>query len=105
MSVLHITNGDCAAEQIRAAGLGDNVLPWRDVLHEGPVPPPATLDSLRPLRVRFLAGQGWGNPVEIAVEFESRDRMLGASPAGERGVLWLQPELDDQLQRAAILDW
>ena len=105
MSVLHITNGDYAAEQIRAAGLGDHVLPWRDVLHEGPVPPPATLDSLRPLRVRFLAGQGWGNPVEIAVEFESRDRTLGASAAGEDVVLWFEHDLYDQLQLAQILDW
>jgi len=105
MSVLHITNGDCAAEQIRAAGLGDHVLPWRDVLHEGPVPPPATLDSLRPLRVRFLAGQGWGNPVEIAVEFESRDRTLGASAAVEDVVLWFEHDLYDQLQLAQILDW
>src|SRR5262245_59136480 len=104
ISVLHITNGDSAAERIRAAGLGDNVLPWRDVLHEGPVPPPATLDSLRPLRVRFLAGQGWGNPVEMAREFESRDRALGAA-AAEQVVLWFEHDLYDQLQLAQILDW
>ena len=105
MSPLHITNGDAAAEQIRAAGLGDDVLPWRDVLHEGPVPPPATLDSLRPLRVRFLAGQGWGNPVEIAVDFERRDRALGAAAASEDVVLWFEHDLYDQLQLAQILDW
>jgi hypothetical protein len=103
--VLHITNGDHAAEQIRAAALGGEVLPWRDVLHEGPVPPPATLDSLRPLRARFLAGQGWGNAVEIAREFERRDRALGTAAAAEEVVLWFEHDLYDQLQLAQILDW
>src|SRR5919109_2595815 len=105
LSVLHITNGDHAAEQIRAAALGGEVLPWRDVLHEGPVPPPATLDSLRPLRARFLAGQGWGNAVEIAREFERRDRALGTAAAAEEVVLWFEHDLYDQLQLAQILDW
>jgi hypothetical protein len=106
MPVLHVTNGDCAAEQIRADGLGGSVLPWREVLHEGPVPPPATLDSLRPLRARFLTAQGWGHPVEIAAELESRDRTLGASAAAaEDVVLWFEHDLYDQLQLAQVLDW
>jgi hypothetical protein len=103
--MLHVTNGDSAADRIRAAGVGGHVLPWRDVLHEGPVPPPATLDSLRPLRARFLAADGWGNAVEIAAEFESRDRTLGASAAEDEVVLWFEHDLCDQLQLAQILDW
>jgi hypothetical protein len=103
--VLHVTNGDSAAEQIRQAGVGGYVLPWRDVLHEGPVPPPATLDSLRPLRARFLAAEGWGNAVEIAGEFESRDRTLGSSATEDEVVLWFEHDLYDQLQLAQILDW
>jgi hypothetical protein len=81
------------------------VIPWRDVLHEGPVPAPATLDSLRPLRARFLASQGWGNAVEIATEFEHRDRQLGASRSEDEVVLWFEHDLYDQLQLTQILDW
>jgi hypothetical protein len=33
---LHITNGDSAGSNL--TGLGSNILVWKDVLHEGPVP-------------------------------------------------------------------
>ena len=36
--MLFITNGDFAAGRIAASGLTGEILPWRDVLHEGPVP-------------------------------------------------------------------
>jgi hypothetical protein len=102
--MLHVTNGDHAAERIRAAGFTDTVLPWRDVLHEGPVPAPATLDSLRPLRARFLAG-GTITPVERARQLEERDRTLAAHAERSEVVLWFEHDLYDQLQLAQILDW
>ena len=37
-SPLHVTNGDSAANTLRQTALGGAVLPWQDVLHEGPVP-------------------------------------------------------------------
>ena len=36
--MLHVTNGDSTAQIIDARGLAGTVLPWRDVLHEGPIP-------------------------------------------------------------------
>ena len=101
--MLHVTNGDSAAERIRALGLDGDVLPWRDVLHEGPVPAPATLDSLRPLRARFLASYN-GSAVEVARELEERDRRLGVSRE-EEIVLWFEHDLYDQLQLLQILDY
>ena len=103
--MLHVTNGDAAAERIRALGLPGDVLPWRDVLHEGPVPAPATLDSLRPLRARFLAGDDNSRAVEVAQELESRDRRLGAGASEDEVVLWFEHDLYDQLQLLQILDW
>jgi hypothetical protein len=102
--MLHITNGDSAVPTIRGAGVGGEVLPWRDVLHEGPVPAPATLDSLRPLRARFLAPEG-GSAVEVARELEERDRRLGAMAGDEEVTLWFEHDLYDQLQLAQVLDW
>lgn len=102
--MLHITNGDAAAEKIRALGLGGDVLPWRDVLHEGPVPAPATLDSLRPLRARFLADDET-SAVQVAQELEARDRRLGSSLREDEVVLWFEHDLYDQLQLLQILDY
>ena len=105
MRTLHITNGDAAAGPIRALSLGGEVIAWKDVLHDGPVPAPATLDSLRPLRARFLAGRDTATAVEIAQEFEVRDRRLGASDRDEEVALWFEHDLYDQLQLVQILDW
>jgi hypothetical protein len=42
-AALHLTNGDATVPGLLATGLADTILPWRDVLHEGPVPDvPAT---------------------------------------------------------------
>jgi hypothetical protein len=103
--MLHITNGDAAAEPIRTLGLGGDVIAWKDVLHEGPVPAPATLDSLRPIRARFLAGYDSKAAVEIARELEQRDRRLGQCASDGEVTLWFEHDLYDQLQLAQILDW
>jgi hypothetical protein len=103
--MLHITNGDAAVPTIRSAGVSGDILPWRDVLHEGPVPAPATLDSLRPLRARFLAREGGGSAVDVARELEERDRRLGGMSADEEVTLWFEHDLYDQLQLAQVLDW
>ncbi len=102
--MIHITNGDSAAERIRELGLQGEVLPWRDVLHEGPVPAPATLDSLRPVRARFLAGSD-RDAGQIAQELEARDRRLGSSLLENEVVLWFEHDLYDQLQLLQILDY
>lgn len=45
---LHISNGDHAAERIRFAGITGDVVPWRDVLHEGPALNRADLPNIWP---------------------------------------------------------
>jgi len=103
--MLHITNGDAAADRIRPLGLEGEILPWRDVLHEGPVPAPASLDSLRPLRARFLASGSSGSAAaDIARSLEERDRRLGRAIAEEEIALWFEHDLYDQLQLAQVLD-
>lgn len=102
--VLHITNGDYAAGSIREALAGE-VLPWRDVLHEGPVPGGLPAEELNRLRARFLASCGWGDAAQIEAQFAARDEMLARSTAQEEVVLWFEPDLYDQLQLIQILDW
>ena len=104
MSTLLITNGDAAAEVIRAAGIEGDVVPWRDVLHEGPVPPGLSLEALRAVRARFIARQGWGTPEEVEQEFAARDAMLANAGSFDEVVLLFEHDLYDQLQLLQVLD-
>ncbi len=61
LAALHVTNGDSAADLLRATGLVRRVLPWSDVLHEGPVPDVPD-DELRRVRAAFLSD---GDPAEL----------------------------------------
>ncbi|MBD0319769.1 MAG: DUF1835 domain-containing protein [Gemmatimonadetes bacterium] len=100
--MLHVTNGDHAADQIRAAGVEGEILPWRDVLHEGPVPAGLPLRELSAVRAAFLVSQGVA-PAEAAEEFAARDRAL--EQASGEIVLWFEHDLYDQLQLIQLLDW
>ncbi|HVG44553.1 MAG TPA: hypothetical protein VM890_07480 [Longimicrobium sp.] len=103
--MLHVTNGDAAAEVIRASGVGGEVLPWRDVLHDGPVPAGLPLHELSAVRADFIAGQGWGDADELRREVQARDEALAGFGAHDEVVLWFEHDLYDQLQLAQLLDF
>jgi hypothetical protein len=112
--VLHVTNGDCTVEIMRRAHVVGDIVAWRDVLHEGPVPALGAAE-LRTVRAGFLATMGPATasrgapaPAPLAAEVEAdllaRDERLGAAiEAGERLVLWFEHDLYDQLQLLQIL--
>jgi len=54
-AALIITNGDSTVATLRAADISEPVLPWRDILHDGPVPGGLSPDELAAVRARFLA--------------------------------------------------
>jgi hypothetical protein len=102
-AVLHVTNGDSAGNTLRQTSLGGAVLPWNDVLHEGPVPavPPP---ELRAARACFLSACGWGSDTQIRHSLERRDEQLERALAERRHVvLWFEHDLYDQLQVLQIL--
>jgi hypothetical protein len=105
MADLVITNGDVAGELLRKTLLGTEVLPWRDVLHEGPVPLTDTLETLTATRIEYLADAGGGDIGAIEFELTARDRGLGMNGDFERVVLWIEHDLYDQLQLLQVLDW
>jgi hypothetical protein len=79
------------------------VLPWQDVLHEGPVPALPRQELLR-LRARFLADCGWGQREALLSSFERRDRqLLKALRDDLQVVLWFEHDLYDQLQLIDVL--
>ena len=100
--MLHVTNGDCAAAVMRAAGIEGDILCWKDVLHEGPVPS-VPRDELREIRARFLSDGGTTFDAVLR-ELVERDRRLVAGKAGEPMVLWFEHDLYDQLQLSQVLD-
>lgn len=77
--VLHVTNGDCAVAALRRAGVQGDVIAWREVLHEGPVP------------------RG-GDPLPHEI------RLAGAcGHACEEVVLWFESDVYDHLSILQIL--
>jgi len=102
---LVITNGDAAGELLRRSLPGAEVLPWRDVLHEGPIPLTGTLETLTAGRIEYLAGAGGGDIGAIEFELTARDRGLAMSGRFDRVVLWFEHDLYDQLQLLQLLDW
>ena len=57
--ILNITNGDSAVSIIEQAGITGDILPWRDVLHDGPVPAGLSLEALSKVRTQFIVESGW----------------------------------------------
>jgi hypothetical protein len=89
---LHVTNGDSTVRGIAQTGLPGRILPWRDALHEGPVPDVPD-DERRRIRAAFLG-------VSPAV-FAERDGILDAHPGDF--LLWFEADLYDQLQLVEVL--
>jgi hypothetical protein len=102
--MLHITNGDSAGGTLLLAGVPGEVLAWKDVLHDGPVPAGLSLGELTLVRAEFLAGGG-GDLEAIRGDLEERDRRLEGFRGHEEVVLWFEHDLYDQLQLIQILDW
>ena len=97
--MLHVTNGDSTVEGLRQAPVVGDIVAWRDVLHEGPVPALSAAE-LRTVRARFLDGP----TAAVEADLRARDERLGAALAAEeRVVLWFEHDLYDQLQLLQIL--
>ena len=84
--------------------IGD-ILPWRDVLHDGPVPGGLSLAQLGPVRARFLSQVGWDDEARLLHAFKSRDDVVERYDEYENVVLWFEWDLYDQLQLLQLLDF
>ncbi|MDH3326883.1 MAG: hypothetical protein OEM38_09230 [Gammaproteobacteria bacterium] len=105
MTTLNVTNGDSVIQIMQQAGIGGDLLPWRDVLHEGPVPAGLSLQEMSEVRVKFIANQNWAKLDEVREWFHYRDNLLSNFRNYERVVLWFEHDLYDQLQIIQILTW
>ncbi len=102
---LHVTNGDSVVYTWRKGGLVGTQLPWRDALHDGPVPAGLALPELSALRAQYLGVAGYGNPIKLGHDFEKRDATIARCMEFDEIVLWFEHDLYDQLQLLQILDY
>jgi hypothetical protein len=102
-ATLHVTNGDAVVYLFKKAGVVGTHLPWRDMLHEGPVLQQASLEQLSRIRGSYLAARGYGKPIKLLHDFEARDATLRKAPEFAEIVLWFEHDLYDQLQLLQIL--
>ena len=89
---------------MREAGVSGRVVPWDDVLHEGPVPIGLNPAAMRERRADFLASCGWGSSEAIARDLAARDAALADLTDVDEVTLWFEHDLYDQLQLLQILD-
>lgn len=103
MPKLIVTNGETAAERLRAAGIAGHIVPWQDMLHDGPVPDAIQLDEVSDVRADFLSG-ALGLPFdEVRADFAHRDAQMEVHCAYREVELWFEHDLFDQLQLIQIL--
>jgi hypothetical protein len=100
---LIITNGDCTTQGMQEGGVEGVLLPWRDVLHDGPVPAGPDLDELAEIRAGYISGQGWATYEEVLADFRQRNALVRQWADFEEIVLWFEHDLYDQLQILEIL--
>jgi len=100
---LHVTNGDGAASGLTRSGLPGDILSWRDILHDGPVPCDDDLQSFRATRAEFLATRGWASVSDVVADLAARDTRLNDAGVSDEVVLWFEPDLFDQLQLMQVL--
>ena len=103
--ILNITNGDSAVDLMGLGHLAGEYLPWRDVLHEGPVLPDNSLEALSSQRADFLTSIGWTARDEAEKSFQQRDATLKSYADYDEVILWFEHDLYDQLQLLQILHW
>ena len=104
MTRLIITNGDSAAALLAEAGRSGTILPWRDVLYEGPIVGGA-IEACSSVRAGFLAARFGIDLAEVVGEFAARDAAMRAHADFDRIELWFEHDLYDQLQLIQILSF
>ena len=115
--MLHVVNGDETARSIRASGVlrpldpvlravrdPDDVVAWRDVLHEGPVRSGLSPVNLAHERSQFIASRGWEPYITVRQSFGRRDSAIASTKRQDEVVYWFESDLYDVLQLLQALD-
>jgi hypothetical protein len=101
---LHVTNGTCTTELLRAAGIPGTRSIWADPLHEGPVPAGLADAELMAVRAQFLAGS---DPADVDPVNDLRQwrAVIERHGSYDELILWYEHDLFDQLNLIQVLSW
>lgn len=105
MTTLIITNGDAAGDRLKSLFPDDLVVPWHDVLHEGPVPGTDSWEALSDIREQYLNSAFLSPPANAHSKIKSRDAELSRHGDFERVEFWFEHDLYDQLQLLQAIDY
>jgi hypothetical protein len=106
MSILHVTNGDCARVLMERSGIPGTFLAWPDVLHEGPTPL-VTGEAWLAARSGHVGADDPSDP-EVARfirEYREGDAVLESCAQFDEVVFWFEHDLFDQLLLIRHLWW
>lgn len=101
---LFITNGDSTVKIMEQLNLEGDILPWRDVLHEGEVPLGLDFKALCQKRSDFIVSQGRGDKKSLQQHFDHIIEKMDEANWYRDIELWFEHDLYDQLQIVQILD-
>lgn len=101
MTRLLITNGDHAATALAAHFPDGEILIWRDVLVEGPVPGGIDGETLADIRAQHIE-QAFGLR-DVRDDFTRRNEAFSRIGNDDNVELWLETDLHDQLQLIELL--
>jgi hypothetical protein len=106
MTRLNITGRDAVAGLLREASVDGGLLPWRDPLHEGPVPAGLSLEEMGRMRARFVSGSLDERSFDqVLADYTARDDALKAFKRHDEVVLWFERDLCSQLRLLQVLNW
>lgn len=100
---LHIHCGDVAAEIMRASLIPGDILVWREIYLEGPVPGDLTDSEFRKSRALFLSGFGFPY-YDVLEAVETMYRWLDEAGRYMEIVLWFDACMFDQTILIHVLD-
>ena len=110
MSILHVTNGDCARVLLERSGIPGTFLAWPDVLHEGPTPL-VTGEEWFAARAGYVGDDtddGGATQEEVAAflrRYREGDAVLESYAQFDEVVFWFEHDLFDQLLLIRHLWW
>ena len=105
MRFLHVANGSCTTEIIRAAKIPGVLSLWADPLYEGPVPGGLTDHELLAVRERFHAGPAGVPDVDDVNSLRRWRVTIDRHESYDELILWFEHDLFDQLSLIQVLSW
>jgi hypothetical protein len=103
--VLHIHNGDSAAETAQKSDIPGEHLAWREALVCGPAPGGLSDEEFRIVRARHLA-DAYGVALEKCEnDLRAQEESLSRFPDHDEVVLWFEHDLFCQVQLIFLLNW